>query len=381
MGERGRIGSNWGLRLAAALGLLLLLFVDRASAQTFNAGARSLGLGGSFQALADDVTAVFWNPAGTADLGIQAHATFGSYQRIDENGDRDTEPVPGPAFIGLSYGLDDQTAIIGGYFTPFVNERRYLSRGDLPPRLSFRDLRVEQFFNRLSIGAARRFVFSDSTEGWFSALAIGGTLDLSISDANGDYFDSEGVTDKLSSRDFAPGFSLGVLGSIYDSPSFELKLGATYHHPGDFKLSGQGFAPLAEDATASRLYDWPMLAGAGLAFRLLKEKPLVLVFDYQYVAWNRASRFLEDAHNFSLGVEYAFAVSEHLQIVLRSGGRRLEEPSARDPLSKNIPDHSLTATFGGGLVYQPRVDAYYAASTAFELGQGLNFVVSFTIGF
>jgi long-subunit fatty acid transport protein len=40
-------------------------------------GARALGLGGAFIAIADDVTAIYWNPAGLGQLtGIQVHADY-----------------------------------------------------------------------------------------------------------------------------------------------------------------------------------------------------------------------------------------------------------------------------------------------------------------
>jgi hypothetical protein len=52
--------------------LLFLLIVPRgAAAQTFETiGVRALGMGGAFVAVADDATAIWWNPAGLATGGI-----------------------------------------------------------------------------------------------------------------------------------------------------------------------------------------------------------------------------------------------------------------------------------------------------------------------
>lgn len=57
-------------RLLSALAILCL-FQGAASAQTFEtAGARALGMGGAFVGVADDVTAIWWNPAGLATGGF-----------------------------------------------------------------------------------------------------------------------------------------------------------------------------------------------------------------------------------------------------------------------------------------------------------------------
>jgi hypothetical protein len=51
--------------------LLAVSGASPASAQTFEtAGARALGMGGAFVAVADDVTAIWWNPAGLATGGF-----------------------------------------------------------------------------------------------------------------------------------------------------------------------------------------------------------------------------------------------------------------------------------------------------------------------
>jgi hypothetical protein len=58
------------LTLPSALAIVVL-FQGLAAAQTFEtAGARALGMGGAFVAVADDVTAIWWNPAGLATGGF-----------------------------------------------------------------------------------------------------------------------------------------------------------------------------------------------------------------------------------------------------------------------------------------------------------------------
>ena len=59
--------------MSRALAVLLLITLPAvsATAQTFEtAGARALGMGGAFVGVADDITAIWWNPAGLATGGF-----------------------------------------------------------------------------------------------------------------------------------------------------------------------------------------------------------------------------------------------------------------------------------------------------------------------
>ena len=81
-------------KLFFVAGLLLLLSVPATGAKyagqflSLGVGARALGMGGAFVAVADDVTACFWNPSGLSRLGQRElclmHAeTFGSLLNQD----------------------------------------------------------------------------------------------------------------------------------------------------------------------------------------------------------------------------------------------------------------------------------------------------------
>jgi hypothetical protein len=92
--------------------LLLTLPAVPAAAQTFEtAGARALGMGGAFVGVADDATAIWWNPAGLATGGFFGLSV--EHHRFEQ--DRRGFGVPGPSQrssfflgagslpIGLSY--------------------------------------------------------------------------------------------------------------------------------------------------------------------------------------------------------------------------------------------------------------------------------------
>jgi hypothetical protein len=103
--------------------LIFTLFPALAAAQPAieSLGSRALGMGGAFVGVADDATAVFWNPAGIA-TGQPYGATI-EWNRLRFS-DPDAPLVPGPmrrdstvtAFaawpVGLSYSRVDSTQLV-----------------------------------------------------------------------------------------------------------------------------------------------------------------------------------------------------------------------------------------------------------------------------
>jgi long-subunit fatty acid transport protein len=63
-------------------------------------GARALGLGGAFTAIADDVTAIFWNPGGIANLDRPEISAMHANMTIDRQYD----------FVGFSTPIDKKSA-------------------------------------------------------------------------------------------------------------------------------------------------------------------------------------------------------------------------------------------------------------------------------
>ncbi len=120
--------------------LVLVAAIPMASTaqQTFEVvGSRALGMGGAFVAVADDPTAVFWNPAGLAS-GQPAGATI-EWVRF-RNGDRKGAAAAGPwqrsaKFvslgtwpIGLSYADFDETVLVADTAAGGLLARRFSTR-------------------------------------------------------------------------------------------------------------------------------------------------------------------------------------------------------------------------------------------------------------
>jgi F plasmid transfer operon protein TraF len=110
------------MRCVVRVALLCLLWPATAFAQQVieTAGSRALGMGGAFVGVADDPTAVYWNPAGLAS-GPAAGITIGWADF--RTGDQTGAPAPGPGQrtskfvslgtlpVGLSYGHFQESAL------------------------------------------------------------------------------------------------------------------------------------------------------------------------------------------------------------------------------------------------------------------------------
>jgi len=86
-------------------------------------GARALGMGGSFTAIADDPSATFWNPAGIADIEKKEILLLHS-ERFGDLIDRDfvayTQPVNWNIFGGESSGVGISLIRLGVDDIPFT---------------------------------------------------------------------------------------------------------------------------------------------------------------------------------------------------------------------------------------------------------------------
>jgi len=119
-------------------------------------GARGVAMGESFVAVANDASALYWNPAGlvqfTADQAIAAHTEY----VIDIKHD----------FFGLVYHLDDQNAVGASFVSLHMQDMevttetqpfgtgRYFSFGDVAMSVSYARKMTDQF----SFGATVRYV-------------------------------------------------------------------------------------------------------------------------------------------------------------------------------------------------------------------------------
>ncbi len=337
--------------------ILVLLTTKPVSAQDIpiksiplpmGSGARALGQGGAFIAVADDATAASWNPAGLIQLEKSELSIVGSYLITDQNfsvrGDTLDFPFKNTSkdtldnedvgrwdvnFLSLVYPfnflgknfvsainyhqtMDFHTDI---NFTDFVNDRkvpRLVSRqidfkssggvGALSPSIGFL-LRPN-----LSFGLTVN-VFDDE---FFNSHAWTETLLVSSELLSSGLLEHQNFKRKVSSRDYhGANVNLGIMWDIWEKDSKKFTLGAVFHSAYTARFDREmkvwsrgssrlkGVADFSPDEEKSRIkIDWPMFAGLGFGLRL--SDALSFSFDIVWEDWSEWTQKTKDDRGIAL---------------------------------------------------------------------------------
>ncbi len=324
------MGTAVGLALAAA----------SAWAQDQQLGARTKAMGGSYTAFEDDPVSVWLNPAGIAsqpDGGALVYQTYTTYplqsEKVVGGVEFEAEAEPNfndpaliPSYIGLVFqlGESESPAAVGVcYAAPYRLNYSFDRIADPFQRQYVPDSNLDQSFARFRVAAAKDFRLRPAGEpGFFTHLAVGAGLDVGLH-----RWEFRSAAGDATERDTAFGFGLGTLLGVYDDGgSFRANLGAAYQSgvSWDFNVDPEIFPA----------FDMPQQLNFGLTLYLLKDTPLRVTFDFQWLDWSETAeepRFagresFEDAVNFSMGLEYRIRLSPTVQIYPRIGYRRFDAP-------------------------------------------------------
>ena len=351
------------MRITTALALIFTCFVfgsrigvaqveEIAIGNTFGLGARTMGMGGAFLAVADDFTSLYWNPAGLAQ--IRKFELYGSLshseQRVDTKFTRGrTAEVDSsktrPNSIGLVYPLYTTRGGIAfalGYNRPQNFDSTIAVRGLDPSSDSvFSGLDVDEMTSNsggIGIWSFGAGVFiSDS-------ILLGGSIDFwhgsSLNELDSAAADINNIDPEIDSFAFQDsvdrvysglGGRVGVLAFAGEN----VTLGGTVTLPVDLEVSeiweqvtivefddGEGDV---EGDDGSILFDIerPFEFGGGVAIKLL-EKRLRLAGDVQFTDWtqteynplpaedaqNNFNRYYDSTIQVRVGAEYRIPVIE-----------------------------------------------------------------------
>ncbi len=356
--------------LLSLLAFLIALCATAAAAQEeatafdlslANPGARSLGFGGAFLALADDATAAFANPAGLGQL-LEPELTFEIRGQLIPTAESRDDPLviaseeEGTLLAFGAFVYPWKRWAVAAYSNGFANaaEER-LIQGAAATR-AFSIVAFNEFMiDSTGLSASYRLT-EDLSIGAGVALWEGTLTAVRDSTLTGEGFLGPGerrLTVITTTDDADLSFNAGILWRFAD----QWRLAGVYRGGPEFSLLSEvsaGTLPLDQLPVTVRRFPFllPDTLGLGVAYKTLGET-LTLSFEWDLVRYSRlldsldspdrSSFELDDGHELHLGFEYVIVRSRPV-IALRLGAWR--EPAHRlrylggDPVNR--------ATFRGG---------------------------------
>jgi long-chain fatty acid transport protein len=266
----------------------------------YEQGAKAHGFGGAFTGLADDPTAVYYNPAGI----VQLDGTQGSlgFSIVNIKGQYESSGTSGIDSAGEKTDLENQYFFIPNlYITSKINDRLVLGFGEYTVfGLGFKW--PDSFEGRFASGG-KNAELSSMTLSPVTAykitdnlsVALGGRVERAELTLQNKLFVAPGVDEvglKISGDDFGIGWNASVFDKINDN----FKVGFCYRSKlkhsfddVDFKFNPQiptlGSIPVGLTNTSAKLdITMPQYVSAGIAWN---KGPLTLTTDVYWWDWSQ----------------------------------------------------------------------------------------------
>ncbi len=367
--------------------ILLPIGVFGAGFQVPEQGVAATGMGGAFIGKADDLSAVYQNPAGLAQLpgtrlfgdlvGITAGATFTRQGFDPQDNKSDIIPVP-MMVISTDFGgrLENMVAAIA-LNAPFGLRNAYDESG--PQRYATTDISLATIYTgaylgwqmtpRVSVGGGVQYVYATGEIG--QKINYGGLLNPALNE-NPVY---DGVLDVSDVTDSGVAGNIGIL----VKPSDSLQIGLTWRSGINFDLSGATTLTIPAEVTqlsggaiqsleidGFTTISLPQTVGAGVAFQPMDMLTLTsdlywinwsvyenLDFDFEpdvsYLPDKEGPRNWDDTYAVRFGAEYQL----NDMYAARAGYVFDQSPIPDDTLGPELPGgdrHGIAV--GGGVTWQ-----------------------------
>lgn len=366
--------------------LLLLFSIENVNAGGFQLnehGAKPMGMGGAFTAIANDASAIYWNGAGLTQLtstqlmlGTALIAPSTSFRgvtpQITEYKMEKQTFFPSHFFVAIR--ANEKTVVGLGFTTPFGlgtkwDENwagKYLAVETKLQTFAFMPTFAYSLTDNFSISAGFHYSFATVliTRKNSQAPFIGDAL-ITL---DGD--DTEGF-----------GYQFGIMYKPFNNVS----LGASFHSKVDYKFKGTADAKgsqqllnakrLPENAEIEAKLTTPMNIAVGLAFDPISQ--LTLSFDYQFIGWSsykvlavnfidpaftdiESPRDYEDTYIGRFGLEYRLSPA----LSLLGGVYYDHQPVSPSKMNPSLPDANRLG-FSGGFDFKVTPKFGIAASYLF----------------
>ena len=317
---------------------------------TSGQGSKALAMGGAFTALADDGSAVYYNPAGMSQSsGTHAEASMSlifpliTYTTPSGAEEESKKYVYAPTLF-MTHGFNDKLGMGLGLYSAyarsavlhddlengFLSQRSRMTRTDLSMAMSYKVIEP------VSVGLG----------------VIGGysVMDQSIP-----------AGPSLRIKDDADGFGVGGIAGLLWKINEYVQAGGTYRSPMTVKHSGdrtmeQDGSSVTSDSDTD--VDYPASVGLGVAVKPLDK--LTLCAEADWYGWSRFSKITtstdpwpdsttdmatDDSWDFRVGGEYVLAYD----VALRAGYGYIQSAIPETNIMPCVPDgngHELDIGFG-----------------------------------
>jgi len=254
-------------------------------------GTKAISMGGAFIGLANDYSAVFWNPAGLTQLEDSNFSLFssfiipkGTYEYAPAGINIETESAVYPAPALSFYKPISENLVVGiaAYATAGSGAEWDGSKlAAFNPMYMLGDTTAytwKSMVGAMTVSPVAALKIGDSLSVGFSLNIVYGFLQMERP-ALGQY--------KEDLKGMGVGATIGFLYKASDS----ISIGLTYKTPQKIKLTGtsemSGLAAMgmSVDTTATREVTWPMWIGGGVAIKPMDK--LTITFDVQYTNWKK----------------------------------------------------------------------------------------------
>ncbi len=349
-------------------------------------GARAISMGGAFVGLADDYSAVFWNPAGAAKfknktLGIHGdlimptgtyELTMGGYTFIDAQAKANAYPSGIAAYY---HPLSDKLVAGIGIYTPSGLGAEWEGSDFYVPLLNpiqSQPYKTESFLGVVTIAPMIAYQISE-------AVSVGASLNINYGFFNLSRWAGGTVIpvppyliDFGQYEESSTGWGIGGTFGVLVTPSDMFSLGLTLRTPTKVSMSGEAsisnFSALGlpDESEFDREVTYPMWIAGGVAFHPIEN--LTFTLDAQYTNWakldeleteftdslwqvvmaNTAADVMElkweDCVQVRFGAEYVLN-----KIAFRAGYYYDPAPAPDETMNVLIPSYTFNAfTFGIG---------------------------------
>ena len=272
-------------KLLAGSMMVSVMFGTSVSAgglSTSGQGARALSMGGAFTGVADDGSAIYYNPAGINQIGgtlVEGGINL-IYPKIEyeiPNGavEKSTKNAYGPSFF-VTHRYTDKLSVGFGIYSPYARDSKYSD--DLINRFPSQRATIV----RIDFSPVISYQFNDN-------FSVGGGLIIGYNKI--DQSIPAGPTLRI--EDKANGFGYGGIIGFLWKVNEQIKIGATYRSrmnidsDGDRTIIDNG---MAIKGNASTECHFPSSASLGIGY--MPNEKLTLAMDINWYEWSYMDKFV-----------------------------------------------------------------------------------------